>query len=76
MAGFRALRCGGPVDENTPREQVPPMLQALLAERFKLALHHEQKEMAGYALAVAKGGFKLKPVDESRTFEIGGYPGN
>ncbi len=51
--------------ENTPNRQVPLMLQALLAERFELALHHEQREMPGYALAVAKGGFKLKPVNES-----------
>jgi uncharacterized protein (TIGR03435 family) len=42
------------------REQVPEMLQALLAERFKLTLHHESKEHAVYALVVGKGGSKLK----------------
>jgi uncharacterized protein (TIGR03435 family) len=36
------------------------MLQALLAERFKLAVHRESKEHAVYALVVGKGGPKLK----------------
>jgi uncharacterized protein (TIGR03435 family) len=36
------------------------MLQALLADRFKMAAHHETKESTGYALVVAKGGPKLK----------------
>jgi uncharacterized protein (TIGR03435 family) len=36
------------------------MLQNLLAERFKLTLHHSTKEESIYALVVAKGGPKLK----------------
>lgn len=36
------------------------MMQALLAERFKLVLHRETKEMSAYALIEAKGGHKLK----------------
>lgn len=60
--------------ENTPQDQVPPMLPALLADRFKLALHHEQKDMPAYALVVARNGFKLKPVQGPGggiSFEIG-----
>jgi uncharacterized protein (TIGR03435 family) len=41
-------------------DEMRPMLQALLAERFKLALHREVKEMSAYALVEAKGGHKLK----------------
>jgi uncharacterized protein (TIGR03435 family) len=52
--------------DNTPPDQVPQMLQTLLAERFKLALHHEQKEMPAYALVVARSGFKLKPVEDTQ----------
>jgi len=37
------------------------MLQALLAERFKLKVHRETKEMPVYALVEAKGGHKLTP---------------
>jgi uncharacterized protein (TIGR03435 family) len=36
------------------------MLQALLADRFKLVLHRDNTEHAVYALVVAKGGPKLK----------------
>jgi uncharacterized protein (TIGR03435 family) len=37
-------------------------MQQLLAERFQLKLHHELKEMPGYALTVVKGGLKIKEV--------------
>jgi uncharacterized protein (TIGR03435 family) len=36
------------------------MLQALLADRFKLTLHRETKELPVYALVVAKNGPKLQ----------------
>jgi uncharacterized protein (TIGR03435 family) len=48
---------------DTPRDQVPLMLQNLLAERFKLKLHREQKEMPVYAIVVGKGGVKMKEVE-------------
>jgi uncharacterized protein (TIGR03435 family) len=40
--------------------QMALMLQSLLADRFHLQVHIETKEMAVYALVVAKGGPKLK----------------
>jgi len=39
------------------------MLQALLADRFKLVVHREMKEMPVYALVVGKGGPKLEKAD-------------
>jgi uncharacterized protein (TIGR03435 family) len=39
------------------------MMQTLLAERFKLAVNWEKKDMPVYALVVGAGGFKLKPSD-------------
>jgi uncharacterized protein (TIGR03435 family) len=42
------------------REQVPAMLQALLAERFGLAAHRETRELPVYSLVVAKSGPTLK----------------
>jgi uncharacterized protein (TIGR03435 family) len=36
------------------------MLQSLLAERFHLVFHREQKQMSGYALVVAKRGLKAE----------------
>jgi len=44
-------------------EQKTAMLRTLLEDRFKLVAHRESKEKQGYALVVAKGGFKLKPVE-------------
>jgi uncharacterized protein (TIGR03435 family) len=43
------------------KDDVPEMLQSLLAERWKLALHHEQKEQQVLALIVGKDGPKLEP---------------
>ena len=37
------------------------MLQALLADRFKLMLHREQRTIPGYRLVLAKGGLKAQP---------------
>jgi uncharacterized protein (TIGR03435 family) len=47
------------------REQIPQMLQGLLAERFQLKVHKESREFPIYALTVSKGGLKMKgtPVD-------------
>ena len=45
------------------KEQIPSMLQALLADRFKLALHRETRNLSVYALVVGKNGPKLKEVD-------------
>jgi len=42
------------------RDQAPAMLQALLADRFKITLHRSTTEQPVYALVVAKGGAKLK----------------
>jgi len=45
-------------DDNTQAKH--QMLQALLADRFKLTIHHDTKELPIYALVVAKGGSKLQ----------------
>jgi uncharacterized protein (TIGR03435 family) len=46
--------------EGATKEQVPQMLQALLADRFQVKVHRENREHGVYALVVAKGGPKLK----------------
>jgi len=50
----------GPLEDS---RQWKTMLQKLLADRFKLAFHREQREQSIYALMVAKGGPKLKAAD-------------
>lgn len=42
------------------RDEFRQMLQSLLAERFKLQVHRETREMAVYALVEEKAGSKLK----------------
>jgi uncharacterized protein (TIGR03435 family) len=44
----------------TPADQLMLMLQALLKERFQIAMHTEQREMAHYELVIGKNGPKLK----------------
>lgn len=46
--------------DGTSKDQVPEMLQALLAGRFKLVVHRDRPERSVRALVVAKGGAKLK----------------
>jgi uncharacterized protein (TIGR03435 family) len=40
------------------------MVQTLLAERFKMTIRHETKDLPVYALVVAKNGVKLTPGKE------------
>jgi uncharacterized protein (TIGR03435 family) len=54
----------GRMPEGAPKEQLPAMLEALLAERFKLATHKETRQQSGYALVVDKNGPKLREVDQ------------
>jgi len=54
------------ISEDQRRVEKRRMLQALLADRFKLMLHRESKQLGMYALVIAKNGPKLqeaKPGD-------------
>jgi len=51
--------------ETATKDQVPEMLQSLLADRFKLAFHRDSKENSVYALVVAKTGLKMKEADST-----------
>jgi uncharacterized protein (TIGR03435 family) len=61
--------------EGATREQVPEMLQALLADRFQLKLRREQTEHSVFGLVVAKGGLKLKETTPDRPVAAGGGDG-
>jgi uncharacterized protein (TIGR03435 family) len=49
--------------DNTPKDQIPLMLQALLADRFKLKVHRETRELQIYALIFLKDDPKLEKVE-------------
>jgi uncharacterized protein (TIGR03435 family) len=82
---------GFDIDAKIPSGATPDqarlMLQNLLADRFKLIVHHQQKEMPASELTIARGGPKLKastanPAAESPppvtapklTFDNDGFP--
>ena len=58
-----------PGDTRPSRPAQMAMLRALLAERFKLSFHREEKEFSIYELEVNKGGPKLKESTEPASEE-------
>jgi uncharacterized protein (TIGR03435 family) len=65
------------VPDGVPKEQIPAMLQTLLAERFHMTIHRETKEQSAYAIVVGKNGPKLTKSDDSAApaFTFGGPNG-
>ena len=59
----------------TTGDEVLLMIQTLLADRFKLTLHRDSKELPVYALVVGKGGSKLQEVEFGRG-STSGSPGH
>ena len=64
--------------DGATRDDVPVMMKALLADRFKLAAHLETKEHPVLGLMVGKGGSKVgpatappPPLDESTALKPG-----
>jgi hypothetical protein len=62
-------KAGAPAKE----PELQKMMQKLLADRFKLELHRQTKELNAMVLVVAKGGHKLKEVEQegSPSFSTG-----
>ena len=54
-----------PAPSNTPPETLKLMLQALLADRFKLVVHNDTQPISGFVLTVGKGKLKLKEAEPS-----------
>jgi uncharacterized protein (TIGR03435 family) len=60
-------------------DQIPQMIQALLADRFGMKFHREMKDFPVYALVVGKTGLKMKesppdppadPADAPKAFDV------
>src|ERR1035441_1739701 len=66
-ADIGEMRNFSPADAKTRRQL---MLQALLAERFKLKVHSETKPGPVYELVVAKGGPKMKDAATDTSDEL------
>lgn len=55
-----ALSAYQKLSDRERKEQAAPMLRSMLADRFKLKVHHEARVLPVYELVIAKSGFKLK----------------
>lgn len=51
-----------PIDNDPQPDRLHQMLQAMLADRFKLVVHEETREMPIYALIVARSDGRLGPA--------------
>ena len=54
----------GKTDRPAPVEQLRALLRTLLAERFRLSLHRESKEMTVCVLSAARNGARLRSSEE------------
>src|SRR5882672_2561731 len=70
-------KAAGDVPPQTPGVAGPMqlMMRTLLADRFKLTLHNEQREMPIYALVLAKADGKLGPQLKSSTTDCAALMG-
>jgi uncharacterized protein (TIGR03435 family) len=59
---------------NATDDQLKRMMQALLADRFKLKLHRERKELSAYVISVGKTPPKLFPPKDDETNSLGLAP--
>ena len=62
--------------DGAAKEQVPEMLQALLAERFKLSIHRDTKDQPVMVLVVGKNGSKLHEAGADADVPTPAAPGD
>jgi uncharacterized protein (TIGR03435 family) len=60
--------------EPTSEDQLKFMLQALLADRFKLVSHQDKRKLPGYALSLTKNPPRLHASEPNRTRRIAPGP--
>lgn len=58
----------------TPREGINALVQELLADRFKLKVHREKREVPAYELTIAPEGLKMTKVEVGRPMKGGWSP--
>jgi uncharacterized protein (TIGR03435 family) len=57
-------------EDNATDDQMKLMVQTLLADRFKLKLHHERKTLTAYVISVGKTAPKLFPPKDEETHSL------
>jgi uncharacterized protein (TIGR03435 family) len=56
-------------------EQMKPLMQKMMAERFRMTYHRETRDVQGYDMVAAKGGLKLMPAKPGSSKGGGGRAG-
>jgi uncharacterized protein (TIGR03435 family) len=64
------------IPDGVSADRVPEMLQQLLADRFKLSLHRETRELPVYALVADRKGLKLKESETDADAPVPDTPGS
>ena len=64
------------IPDGVSADRLPEMLQTLLAERFKLAIHRDSKELPVFALVAGKNGTKLTPPPPEADAAVPNRPGS
>jgi uncharacterized protein (TIGR03435 family) len=59
---------------STPPETLQKMLQTLLSDRFKLAVHNDKRSLPVYVLTVGKNGLKIKKSEGTSGSGCNGQP--
>jgi uncharacterized protein (TIGR03435 family) len=63
-------------DRELTADEMRPLVQDLLAQRFHLKVHREARMVSAYRLILAKGGAKLQPADAKWTKPSGTISSN
>ncbi|MEO5924753.1 MAG: TIGR03435 family protein [Bryobacteraceae bacterium] len=64
LGGFQSFDVQAKLPEGATKDQIPEMLQTMLAERFKLAYHRETREYPATIVTVGKSGMKLQRLPD------------
>lgn len=68
--GSQGYDLAAKIPAGASRRDIPAMLQALLAERFKLTVHRESKEQRVYFLVVGENGLKAKEAEGAESADV------
>jgi uncharacterized protein (TIGR03435 family) len=66
----------GKMPDRAKKDQAPLMLQRLLADRFKMSVHTEDREQSVYALVIGKNGLKMKEQEPTAQQDAPPAPGS
>ncbi len=64
LGGFQSFDVQAKLPEGATKQQIPAMLQTMLADRFKLAYHRETRDYPATIVTIGKSGMKLQRLPD------------